>query len=93
MSAPVRSCLACNVEWHRQMSCYLVPDSAILEQPVHSVPSSMMFLGRAHRGSVDKTSMLMCRYEVDDLRVTDILSQMVVLSETYMQIYELKKPV
>ena len=35
----------------------------------------------------------MCRYEVDDLRVTDILSQMVVLSETYMQIYELKKPV
>ena len=30
-------------------------------------------------------------YEVDDLRVTDILSQMVVLSETYMQIYELKQ--
>ena len=29
---------------------------------------------------------------MDDLRVTDILSQMVVLSETYMQIYELKKP-
>ena len=32
------------------------------------------------------------RYEVDDLRVTDILSQMVVLSETYMQIFELKQP-
>ena len=31
-------------------------------------------------------------YEVDDLRVTDMLSQMVVLSETYMQIYELKRP-
>ena len=30
-------------------------------------------------------------YEVDDLRVTDILSQMVVLSETYMQVYELKR--
>lgn len=30
-------------------------------------------------------------YEVDDLRVTDILSQMVVLSEAYMQIYELKQ--
>ena len=30
-------------------------------------------------------------YEVDDLRVTDILSQMVVLSEAYMQIYELKR--
>ncbi len=30
-------------------------------------------------------------YEVDDLRVMDILSQMVVLSEAYMQIYELKQ--
>ena len=30
-------------------------------------------------------------YEVDDLRVTDILSQMVSLSEAYMQIYELKQ--
>lgn len=30
-------------------------------------------------------------YEVDDLRVTDLLSQMVALSETYMQIYELKQ--
>ena len=30
-------------------------------------------------------------YEVDDLRVTDILSQMVALSEAYMQIYELKQ--
>jgi len=30
-------------------------------------------------------------YEVDDLRVTDILSQMVALSEAYMQIYELKE--
>lgn len=30
-------------------------------------------------------------YEVQDLRVTDILPQMVALSETYMQVYELKK--
>ncbi|CAL5229982.1 g13414 [Coccomyxa viridis] len=30
-------------------------------------------------------------YEVDDLRVTDILSQMVALSEAYMQIYEMKQ--
>lgn len=29
-------------------------------------------------------------YEVQDLRVTDILPQMVALSETYMQVYELK---
>ena len=28
---------------------------------------------------------------MDDLRVTDILSQMVSLSEAYMQIYELKQ--
>jgi U4/U6.U5 tri-snRNP-associated protein 2 len=30
-------------------------------------------------------------YEVQDLRVTDILPQMVALSETYMQVYELKQ--
>lgn len=29
-------------------------------------------------------------YEVQDLRVTEILPQMVALSETYMQVYELK---
>ena len=29
-------------------------------------------------------------YEVQDLRVTDILSQMVALSESYMQLYELQ---
>ena len=31
-------------------------------------------------------------YEVQDLRVIDILPQMVALSETCMQVYELKKP-
>ena len=30
-------------------------------------------------------------YEVQDLRVIDILPQMVALSETYMQVYELKQ--
>ncbi len=29
-------------------------------------------------------------YEVQDLRVTDILPQMVALSESYMQLYELQ---
>ena len=31
------------------------------------------------------------RYEVQDLNVTDILPQQVVLSEAYMQIYELQR--
>ena len=30
-------------------------------------------------------------YEVQDLRVTEVLPQMVALSETYMQVYELKQ--
>ena len=30
------------------------------------------------------------RYEVQDLRVTDILPQMVALSESFFQVYELK---
>ena len=30
-------------------------------------------------------------YEVENLRVVDILPQVVALSETYMQVYELKK--
>ncbi len=30
-------------------------------------------------------------YEVQDLRVTDVLPQMVALSETYLQVYELKQ--
>ena len=30
-------------------------------------------------------------YEVQDLRVTDVLPQMVALSETYIQVYELKQ--
>ena len=29
-------------------------------------------------------------YEVQDLRVTEVLPQMVALSETYLQVYELK---
>lgn len=29
-------------------------------------------------------------YEVHDLRVTEVLPQMVALSETYLQVYELK---
>jgi U4/U6.U5 tri-snRNP-associated protein 2 len=30
-------------------------------------------------------------YEVQDLRVSDVLPQMVALSETYLQVYELKR--
>ena len=30
-------------------------------------------------------------YEVQDLRVTEVLPQMVALSETYMQVYELRQ--
>lgn len=30
-------------------------------------------------------------YEVQDLRVSDVLPQMVALSETYLQVYKLKR--
>jgi hypothetical protein len=32
-----------------------------------------------------------CRYEVQDLTVIDILPQMVALSESYFQVYELRR--
>ena len=35
--------------------------------------------------------LVVCRYEVQDLRVIDILPQMVALSESYFQVYELKR--
>lgn len=43
------------------------------------------FRGHMHRKVEDQW------YEVENLRVVDILPQVVALSETYMQVYQLKR--
>ena len=47
-------------------------------------PNAGTYRVHIHRRSEDAW------YEVQDLRITDILPQMVALSETYMQVYERK---
>lgn len=34
------------------------------------------------------TCWQLCRYELEDLHVVDVLPQMVALSETYVQVYQ-----
>ena len=56
----------------------------------------MMSLPKSYKRACREFSCLklyvyMCRYEVQDLRVTDILPQMVALSESFFQVYEVKE--
>ena len=50
---------------------------------------SLVYVNANSNATVQVTyEVHVCRYEMQDLHVTETLPQMVALSETYMQIYE-----